>query len=378
MNSSPHADTKTKTRRIYTQILTEYGFDLQVLRGAARFRETRPGWLLIRGRSDWIDKMDLAQMDGAIGHFTRPETEIDPLRAAGVRALVGFSNRTPGLTIPRRINDDIAVGRTAAEYFLRKRFRKFAVVGISDCLFSQERVAGFRERLADEGIVAVPEFRESEYLSLARNTDSHPLALFVVADRPAQTVMNDLLLAEVRVPEEVAVMGVDDDEVMAPFTVMPLSSVQVAGEAIGFACCECLEGMMRGEDPDPMVQRFAPPGVVERRSTETGAVEDPLVRRALAYMEQHLVDLPDVAALAEGVHVHRRTLDRAFLAATGKTPFDWLVARRVRLAEQLLRQTDYTMDVIAERAGFGAYERMLRAFKRMNRPTPSQSRRKNA
>lgn len=361
--------------RIFTHVMNDYGFGLQYLRGMQRFRRTRPDWLFVRGLPEGVHLQDPESLQGAIGHYTDEAVDVDRLRAVGIRHIVNSSNRNRIGSVPRVINDELAIGRMAADYFVRKQFRNFAVMEVENCGFSVLRCQGFAEALAHHGITGVHRFTLSDYDTLARATDLYPLALFVVTDLRAQTVMNRLLVDGARIPQDIAVLGVDDDEIMAPFCAVPLSSVRIDGEGIGYAACETLEKLLAGREV-PGEQLFAPLGIAERQSTELVAVADPLVRRAQAYIEEHLVHISDVAEIADALHVHRRTLDRTFRAATGITPFDWLTLRRVKWAEQLLLDTDFTMDVVAERSGFVEYERMLRGFKKAGLPLPSQVRKK--
>ncbi|MCC5842628.1 MAG: substrate-binding domain-containing protein [Verrucomicrobia bacterium] len=363
-----------RLRRIFTHVMSDYGFGLQYLRGMQRFRRTRPDWLFVRGLPEGVHLQEPESLEGAIGHYSDEVLEIDPLRAAGIRHVVNSSNRNRIASVHRVLNDELSIGRMAATYFLRKRFRNFAVMEVEKCGFSALRVQGYAEALAHHGISEVHRFELSDYETLARAADLYPLALFVVTDLRAQTVMNLLLVEGARIPQDIAVLGVDDDEIMAPFCAVPLSSVRIDGEGIGYAACETLEKLLAGREA-PEEKLFTPLGVAERRSTELVAVADPLVRRAQAYIEENLLTLADVVEIADALHVHRRTLDRAFRAAIGITPFDWLTQRRVKRAEQLLLDTDFTMEVIAERSGFVEYERMLRGFKKAGMPTPSRVRR---
>jgi LacI family transcriptional regulator len=369
----PSKSADVRLRRVFVHVMKDYGFGLQFLRGAQRFRRTRPNWLFVRGIPMEVELLHPQSLGGALGHFCDAASEIEPLRAAGLEHIVSSSNRTQGLPVHYAVNDDRQIGRLAAEYFLGRGFRHFAIIEMKETYFSTLRSRGFRERLAEAGVGAVHRLLTRDHAWILDHADLYPLALFVVSDRAAQSVMNRLLVAGVRIPQDVAVLGVDDDEIMAPFCAVPLSSVKLDGERIGYAACETLERLMNGEAV-PEVQMFPSPGIAERESTDALAVTDPLIRRAQAYMDEHLVTLTDIQALADALHVHRRTLDRAFREATGATPFDWLTRRRVKLAERLLLDTDFTMEVVAERAGFGEYERMLRGFRKAGRPLPSQVR----
>ena len=126
----------------------------------------------------------------------------------------------------------------------------------------------------------------------------------------------------VRVPEDVAVLGVDDDAMVAPLVTVPLSSIRLPLEKIGFDACVAMDRMIRSGKQSTEVTRYAPLEVVERRSTESKAVNNVMVRRATAWMQAHLADLQDMNDLAKALHMHRRSLDRQFTSATGITPWE--------------------------------------------------------
>lgn len=116
----PNPSPSPQLRRIFTQVLSDYGFGLQYLRGVQRFRRTRPDWLFVRGMPGDVRLLHPESLVGVIGHFSKEVEEIDPLHAAGIRHIVNSSNRNRITSVHRVVNDERAIGRMAAEYFLRK------------------------------------------------------------------------------------------------------------------------------------------------------------------------------------------------------------------------------------------------------------------
>ncbi|MCH8513693.1 MAG: substrate-binding domain-containing protein [Kiritimatiellae bacterium] len=184
--------------------MSDYGFGLQYLRGVQRFRRTRPDWLFVRGLPDKVYRQNPESLEGALGHFSDEVSEIDPLREAGIGHIVNSSHRDRILSVHRVMNDELAIGRMAAAYFLSKRFRNFAIMEVEKCRFSGLRHEGYAEVLTNHGISKIHRFDLSNYETLARATDQFPLALFVVTDLRAQTVMNRLLVDGARIPQDIA------------------------------------------------------------------------------------------------------------------------------------------------------------------------------
>lgn len=125
----------------------------------------------------------------------------------------------------------------------------------------------------------------------------------------------------------------------------------------------------RGER-DTGVCRFAPVEVIERRSTGGHPVAEPRMRRAQAFIKDNLTRLKRVEEVPAGVGLSRRSLDRLFIEHVEVSPADWIAQRRAERAETLLRETDYTVEHVAELVGFEDRRRLYRAFKKLNRPSP--------
>ncbi|MCC5844468.1 MAG: substrate-binding domain-containing protein [Verrucomicrobia bacterium] len=348
------------------------GYHLQIARGIARFRATRSHWNFLEGLSEQRYGNLPFDLVGAIGQIRASDEATRSYRRLGIQHRVSTSNRDAGPFLwPQVISDDEAVGRMAARYFLRKRFQRFAVVGFRDLLFSKERADGFIEELHAHGQKDVHVLMMHDRLRMETLAPLFPLALFAVTDTAARSFLLFAMEAGIRVPEDLAVLGVDNDERVELFSPVPLSSIQIAGEAIGFKACEVLEEMIQTGGVTQKIYRLPPVGVIERHSTEIIAVEDALVRRVQDYLDTHLAEIEGMTDVAAALNLHRRSLDRRFIAAVGITPADWLARRRVERAEKLLLETDYTVDDIAERVGLHERRRLAMTFRKFSRPMPS-------
>lgn len=350
------------------------GYHAQIARGIARFRSTRPHWTFIETAPEHLHTVPFP-LRGMIGHFIDPERDQEAFEQKQIPVAVSITNHQPGpFPWSQVISDDREIGHMAARYFLRKRFRNLAAWGLIDLNFSNERIEGFCEELNRHGIEGVQVYMQKDRRHLAKLRARLPLAIFAVSDLTATSLMGYLQHEGLRIPHDVALLGVDNDPQIDLYTSRPLSSVEPDGERIGFEACALLERKWATNNPAPEVLRIPPRGIVERFSTATEAVEDAKVREIQIYMEENLADILDMEQVAKALHMHRRSLDRRFIAAVGMSPADWLARQRVDRAEQLLRESNDTIDVIAERVGLQSRRRLNLTFKRFARALPSTQR----
>lgn len=348
-----------------------FGFGRQIAMGLKHFRTKRPDWFFRAEDVRSLPPGKAGQLaSGAIGHFGGL-AEREALVTSGLRAWVGVSNRLADDGSPRVIVDDRAVGHLAADYFLGRGYTNFGYLENPWNHFAKERADGFRKRLRKAGFREIHRFTKWEIHQAGKLAARSPLGLFAISDHGALEAITSLLGAGAKVPEDVAVLGVDDDEIINLVSPVAISSIRLPLEKLGFMACELLEGLLEGTARgQPILQRLPPLNVIERRSTQADVVSDARVRRAQAYVEAHLRSLAGVEEVALAVNLSRRTLERLFFEALGTSPGEWIMRRRAARAEQLLRETDYTVEYIADLAGFEDRRRLYRAFKKLRKPLP--------
>lgn len=298
----------------------------------------------------------------------------------------------PGAGVPRVNADHRAVGRMAAEHLLALGLRHFAYYGIEGPWFSEERERGFVERLAEVDLpCAVYRQRAGErdggpwlsrYARLARwlAAQPRPLGLLAVHDYRARVVIELCARLGVPVPEQVAVLGVDNDPTTCDYCVPPLSSVSRDPFACGVAAARLLARLMRGERP-PVCDTLVPPsGVVQRGSTDRFYDDDPIVARVIAFAAAHAGEAYSVSALAKRIKVSRRLVELRFHERLGITPHGYLLRRRVDRAKALLldASTFRSLGEVAAQSGFGCLRAFREAFRAETGSTPAQYRARHA
>lgn len=366
---------------------TQYGRNL--ISGIARFASLHD-WQLsfeYRGKNTaepaWLADFD---GDGVITTSPAP-SHSTTLRERGL-PVVHLAYDTRRADPPLVDSDHEAVAAIAAEHLIAKGHRHFAFLGYSDHPVSTSREAGFIRHLRERGFEALthhtPERgdRSSEILHKgdAAFIDSlpKPCALFCCWDEVAYRAVHTALGLGIAVPEDLAVVGVDDDPLFCGTARIPLSSIDPDIHRLGFLTASWLGEMMNGHPPGEIElgRRVEPKGLVVRQSSALEAVADPLVRRFLEMLRRPHPGTLTIEALAEECHVSRRLLEQRVKQATGRTPRQHLSMSLVEAISRFLTQTDYTLAHIAEVLGFEHAERVSHLFRRETQMTPGEYRRK--
>ena len=181
--------------------------------------------------------------------------------------------------------------------------------------------------------------------------------------------------AELLVPEQVAVLAADNDELLCEACIPSLSGIALTSERIGYEAAALLDRLMRGGRARKRPILIAPTGVLARQSTDTLAVDDPDLARAVAFIRGHAADPIQVNDVLREVPVSRRWLERRFHEVLGRGPGEEIRRVRLQRAKLLLAQTDMAVPQVAEAAGFGSREYLAAAFKEQTGLTPRQYRR---
>lgn len=314
-----------------------------------------------------------------------PERCREVLIERGIPSVELGVDRFPRSPIPVIETDDEAIGAMAAEHFLQRGYREFAVFDNSGLERFTRRIRGFQRRLARENLrVRAHSGSKSgedpyDLNSLPEKTDEwlvnlpKPVALFCVNDPAGALVVERCRELGIVVPEDVAVLGVDNSILVCLTTWPPISSVQPDFERLGARCAELVCNL----DSFParhFVERIPPREIVCRESTAMRLTLDPVVSRAVAYIEQH-IDLPfKVADLLAVTGVSGPTLSSRFKASLGHTPIEEIRMQRIERARKLLLQ-DQPIVRVAKASGFQSTTHFCKAFRELTGQSPGDYRR---
>ncbi len=285
--------------------------------------------------------------------------------------------------------DNTKIGAMVAEHFLERGYRKFAVFGLGNERFFVERVSNFMSAVAAHGfdclrLDAPAEGQQpawEEYLTqLIQWVGSlpKPIAVFAVNDSLGAHLLEACLRAGISVPEDVAVVGTENDETLCAFATPPLSSVQLSGVEVGFTAAQLLDQIMRGETPQTMEILLPPKGIVVRRSSDQFVIADRLVADAARLIRDFAPLGMNVNELCQRLNTSRSTLERRMGAVFKRSPKEEIQRVRFREVERLLSQTDNTIETIAAQTGFPHCHYLQSAFKSTYGITPGTFRKRAA
>jgi LacI family transcriptional regulator len=288
--------------------------------------------------------------------------------------------------IPWVETDDEVIARLAVEHLVERGFRRLAFCGDPRFNWSNWRCEHFR-RLADEAGCttwvyqspvsakhSVSWHREHERLAAWIKSLPRPVGVMACYDIKAQQPLDVCRNLGVAVPEEMAVIGVDNDPVICELCMPPLSSVNPDARRTGYIAAELLDQMMRGTKVATITHLVKPLGICTRRSTDVLAMEDPDVAAALRFIREYACDGIQVGDVVREVPLSRRVLESRFVKLLGRTPHEEILSVKLDRVRRLLRETDLPIKAIAARTGFSNEDYMSVAFKRAEGLPPSEFR----
>jgi LacI family transcriptional regulator len=297
------------------------------------------------------------------------------------------------IRVPLIVTDDLGVARLAVGHFVERGFRHFAFCGFEGADYSDNRSEGFA-RLVEELGSACHVFHSAQPLRTA-GTEAReqrgwatqvetatwidhlpkPVGLMACNDIRAQQVLSACREIGVAVPDEVAVLGVDNDDVLCDLADPPLSSVVPDTRRIGYEAASLLERMMEGEPAPDGFSTVPPLEVVTRRSTDVLAIDDRALSSAVRFIREHACDGITVGDVLAGLPMSRSVFERRFATIFGRTPKAEILRAQLDRVKQLLSETDLPLKQIAAKTGFQHHEYMSASFKERTGQTPGQYRR---
>lgn len=286
--------------------------------------------------------------------------------------------------IPAVMSDSAAIAEQAAIHLLDRGLRHFGYCGDARFIWSQRHGENLVTSLRERGHVcesfpsaagdASDWRREQGKLARWLKSLPKPVGVMTCYDIRGQEVLDVCRAIGLRVPQDIAVIGQHNDDLLCELCDPPLTSVIPNARRVGFEASAMLDQLMRGR-PVPSHRVEIPPiGIATRQSTDLIAVEDDALGRAMRFIQEHAPEDIGVEDIARVAGISRSLLERKFREAFGRPPWDQVMQTRLRHASQLLCQTRLSIAEIAERTGFGTPEYFSAAFRRMTGKSPSASR----
>jgi LacI family transcriptional regulator len=374
-----------------------------IARGVVRYANTKPDWCLygygwmFRSLTD----LDLWKGDGIISRI-ESSMAADKLASLSLPLVdVAGAYKRPGFRSVT--NDDVLTGSKAATHLKSCGFSRFAFLGVSGTIWSEQRKLGFEEGLRgyqhsgknrqlqnqELAPMHIPSFErplawwegyheEDGELAAFLSGLQAPSALFACNDTSGLRATELARRLKIAVPESLAILGVDNEDILCELASPSLSSIMLDCESIGFRAAMALDEILDGPGQESTKESrlvIPPKDVIERETTRIYACQDQLVSKAATFIKTRACDgitVPDVLAV---VSASRRALETRFRAAMGRSLHEEILRVRLVKAKQLLRVTDLTIQEIALESGFKVLQRFHASFKAVENMTPGEWRR---
>ena len=360
----------------------------EILRGVAQYVREQGPWSLFhspRGLEESVPRwLSTWKGDGVIARITHPALA-KMLQKLNV-PVVDVLGLVADAGLPLVHVDDGEIARRAFSHFSQRGFRRFAYVGFAGENWSERRGETFLgEARKHDAAAATFEMTRAEIESTPWEDRQDrlakwllalpkPVGLMVCSDQRGPDVLEACRRVGIQVPDEISIVGVDNDEPLCEVCNPPLSSVWPNHLGVGYEAAALLHRLMQGETPPEEPRLVVPRGLVTRQSSDVLAVGDPLVAAALRLIREEACAGISVDQIAQRVGASRSVLQRRFSGLLNQTIHDHLIEQRIKRAIELISNTGLPMLEIAERCGFKHQEYMGAVFRERCGKTPSQFR----
>jgi len=380
------------TKMVALILRTRLEENIGILNGIATYERQNADWHFFLddqsmsvSNHEWLFRR---KWDGVICRHINPSL-LEECKRRGVPAvdLEDSPHRIPG--IPKFRPDNLALGNMAAEHFIDRGFRRFAFCGFENEVWACERRRGFVEGVRAVGHNCevmetiytqqlTPDWDMAEQLRIGQWLASleHPVAVMACNDLRALQVIAAAHMAGLGIPEDVAILGVNNESVRATLSHPPLSSVPVNTFDWGYRAGAARQLLVEG-NPVPAETFIDPLPVVVRRSTDILAVEDQAIAEALKIIQAEATGALRVDDLARRVGLSRSLLERRFRKFIRRSPQEEIRNVKINLAKQLLLDTEKPLAEIAEDIGFEHPEYLSVMFKRLTGSSPRDFRQRH-
>ena len=383
-----------KRRKVLLLLETSREYGRGLLRGILRYSALHGPWqfewqepfYLESSRSARRTDTDLTMDVGGI--IMREQRDNEPYLKLGVPVIFAsyLNDSIPGTS--SIMTGDPAISRCAAEHFFERGLRQFAYLGFDTMYWSERRKKSFRHTVEAKGYPCYvfsqsrkrsQQIRDREQVEVADWIQSlpKPIGLLACNDDRARQAIDACRLVGAHIPDDVSIVGVDNDEFVCKSTFPPLSSVSLNLEAAGYQAAELLDRNMSGRETKPRTIFVKATHVALRQSSEILSIPDPVVLEAVRYIQDNSRRPLQVEDVLAHVAVSRRSLYEKFIRVLGCSVHTYIKKVRIEEIEKLLLETDWTIECIARTLGFSSADHIAAYFRSKTGLNPHKYRLKN-
>ncbi|MEY8485930.1 DNA-binding transcriptional regulator [uncultured Parabacteroides sp.] len=378
-------------------LLTDFssGYGRSLLEGVVRYAREAGPWAFYRmplyyrelhgdeGVVRWAEEWGA---DAIIAQLT--DVDLDILNRLDIPIIVqNYKERYHGLS--NLTGDYYGTGVMAASFFIRKGYKAFAYYGFLDTVWMRERGEGFRDTVADHGYPVYVLDDDGQMSGGQWNFDAErvsrwlldlpkPVALFACDDYYALQITEVCKMYNIDIPGDIAVLGVDNDNLLCNISDPSLSSIELDVENGGYEVGKLLHQFIEKKITAPVDVIIKPVRIVARGSTERFAVSDKYIGQVLDYIDENYRNPLSVDDLIRIIPYSRRVLEKKFKGETGMSVYQYIQQQRIDKFASLLIATHLPLVEAAANAGFTDYKNISRIFVKMKGMTPLQYRKRFA
>ncbi|MCO6044799.1 DNA-binding transcriptional regulator [Aeoliella sp. ICT_H6.2] len=373
-----------RVARVAILIETESTWGRRVIRGIASYAEKHAAWHLLIDPRDHEHRSALP--DGWRGHGViariASRMQYEQLSASGLPVVDVDDVFEDQLDIAKVITDEEARAKLALEHLSGRGLVNYAYFAPPSNRYSNRRGKAFAAAVQQAGYICHeyrPGYRAGRRISwneqqrrVTRWLASlpRPVAILAVDAHHAHQIAEICHLADIRVPDEVAILAGDSDDLLCDVSMPPLSAISTASERIGYQAAELLASMMDGAPvpKEPIVVK--PHDVVSRHSTDILSIDDPAVVQALRYIQDHAHRGIGVDDILREVPISRRSLEIQFRAYLDRSPAEEIRRAKLERGRTLLGKREMSITEVALASGFSNTTRFGIAFRKQYGMTP--------
>ncbi len=382
--------SKPSVPRVAILVETSRSYTRDLLSGVSRYIHTHGHWstfLELRAFESspppWLNHWD---GDGILTR-THSEAMAEAVREAGVPS-IELRSTNYNQNLPFVGMDNALIGETVAEHFLNRGYRRFAAYTLDTEQFFRDRVSNFVTRVEEAGArceslpahgETTPEDWEAHQAELMTWLESieKPVGIFAANDQLAVRLLDACRRAGIVVPEEVAVVGCENETTLCDFASPSLTSVKFDGETVGYKAAGLLDRLMQGETISAEAVLVPPKGIEVRASSDEYVIEDPIVLRAVKLIREHAFEGITVAEIVKALGVSRSTLERRMKGSLQRGTKEEILRVQFKEVNRLLRNSDLTIETISDLAGFTHAHYLQTSYRERYKMTPGAYRKKS-
>lgn len=379
-----------KTPAVMLLLNTGYAYERSLLTGISRYSQLHGPWVFVREAPYW-DKgnLNMRELLKAVDGVIMLESPLlKEIRASGLPCVVSNYLTETIKGIPNIVSDHRAMGEMAAHHLLERGFKNFGFCGYPGLFWSAQRLEGFERTVQQAGGIVAHYVPPPAGGQLARKKEQKslenwlkelpkPVGLMACIDERGQQVAEACKTASLRIPDQVAIIGVNNDELVCTLSNIPTSSVAISAEQGGFEAAACLHRLMLGHRPKSDKILIHPTHVVARLSTDIIAISDPHVAQAVRFIQNACKKPLYVDEVAKAVGLSRRVLEKRFRVSLNRTIHEQIRKSRISVITNMLIDSTMSVSEIAFATGFTDATHIARYFRAETGVSLAEYRRQN-